>query len=60
MTQEQSFETTIFSPLKSSKEDAPVDDTRQWWIIMAVIVFCLAQAVVMFVYRRRILKVKPN
>lgn len=60
MTQEQSFETTILSPLKSSKEDAPTDDTRQWWIIMAVIVFCLAQAAVMFLYRRRILKVKPN
>ena len=53
MTQEQSFETTIYSPLKKSKEDTPVDDTRQWWIIMAVIVFCLVQAVVMFVYRRK-------
>lgn len=59
-TQEQSFETTIFSPLKNSREDAPADDTRQWWIIMAVIVFCLAQAAVMFVYRRKILMAKPN
>lgn len=53
MTQEQSFETTIYSPLKTSKEDAPVDDTKQWWIIMAVIVFCLVQAAVMFLYRRK-------
>lgn len=60
MTQEQTFETVILSPLKNSKEDAPEDDTRQWWVIMAVVVFCLVQAAVMFVYRRKILMARSN
>lgn len=53
MTQEQEFETTILSPLKAGQDDTPTDDTKQWWIIMGVIVFCLVQAAVMVLYRRR-------
>ncbi len=55
MTQEQDFETTILSPLKSEENNTPADDTRQWWIIMGVIAFCLVQAAVLFVYRRKYL-----
>lgn len=53
MTQEQEFETTILSPLKAEQNDTPEDDTKQWWVIMGVIVFCLVQAAVMVLYRRR-------
>ena len=55
MTQEQDFETSILSPLKSEENNTPTDDTRQWWIIMGVIAFCLVQAAVLFVYRRKYL-----
>lgn len=53
MTQEQEFETTILSPLKAEQNDTPMDDTKQWWIIMGVIVFFLVQAAVMVLYRWR-------
>lgn len=58
MTQEQEFETTILSPLKAEQNDTPADDTKQWWIIMGVILFCLVQAAVMVLYRKKFLAVR--
>ncbi len=52
MTQEQTFETDILSPLSGENEEESEDDTRQWWIIMVVIVVFLIQAAVIFFMRR--------
>lgn len=52
MTQEQSFETDILSPLSGENEEESEDDTRQWWVIMAVIVGFLILAAVIFFMRR--------
>ncbi len=52
MTQEQTFETDILSPLSGENEAEPEEDTRQWWVIMAVIVALLILAAVIFFVRR--------
>ncbi|MCI8964129.1 MAG: hypothetical protein HFG37_10535 [Eubacterium sp.] len=52
MTQEQTFETDILSPLSGENEVEPEEDTRQWWVIMAVIVALLILAAVIFFVRR--------
>lgn len=52
MTQEQTFETDILSPLSGENEAEPEEDTRQWWVIMAVIVALLILAAVIFFARR--------
>lgn len=52
MTQEQTFETDILSPLSGENEEEPGDDTRQWWIIMTVILVLLIQAAVIFFMRK--------
>lgn len=52
MTQEQTFETDVLSPLSGENEEKLEDDTRQWWVIMAVIVVFLIQAAVIFFMRR--------
>lgn len=52
MTQEQTFETDILSPLSGENEEESENDTRQWWIIMTVIVVFLIQAAVIFLMRR--------
>ena len=52
MTQEQTFETDILSPLSGENEEESEDDTRQWWVIMAVILGFLIQAAVIFFMRK--------
>ncbi len=52
MTQEQTFETDILSPLSGENEAESEDDTRQWWVIMAAIVALLILAAVIFFMRR--------
>lgn len=52
MTQEQSFETSLLSPLSGADDDAPKDDTTQWWIIMAVIIVFIVQAAAILLMRR--------
>lgn len=52
MTQEQTFETDILSPLSGENEAEPEEDTRQWWVIMAVIMALLILAAVIFFVRR--------
>lgn len=54
MTQEQTFETDILSPLSGENEAEPEEDTRQWWVIMAVIMALLILAAVIFFVRRSI------
>lgn len=52
MTQEQLFETSILSPLGEKNSGERVDDTKQWWVVMAVIAVLLVQAAVIFIMRR--------
>ena len=52
MTQEQLFETSILSPLSGENSGESVDDTKQWWVVMAVIAVLLVQAAVIFIMRR--------
>ncbi len=52
MTQEQLFETSILSPLGEENSGESVDDTKQWWVVMAVIAVLLVQAAVIFIMRR--------
>ena len=52
MTQEQPFETSILSPLSDENSGEGADDTKQWWVIMAVITVLIIQAAVIFFIRR--------
>ncbi len=53
MTEEQTFETAILSPLKEDSEEKPEDQTGQWWVIMGVIVSVLAAAAVVSVMKKK-------
>lgn len=54
MTQEQNFEVSILSPLNEGRKDIPADDTRHWWVVMAVIaVFLVLSAIWLGVIRFR-------
>ena len=52
MPQEQLFETSILSPLGEKNSGERVDDTKQWWVVMAVIAVLLVQAAIIFIMRR--------
>lgn len=52
MSKEQPFETSILSPLSGESSGESVDDTKQWWVVMAVIAVLLVQAAVIFIMRR--------
>ena len=52
MIQSQDFETSILSPLNEDTDKENVDDTRQWWLIMAVILIILFGAAVICIVRR--------
>lgn len=51
-TQEQTFETSILSPINQDEENGVKDDTSQWWIIMALIGSFLAVAAGLFFVRK--------
>lgn len=54
MTEEQTFETSILSPLKEDENDKPADNTGQWWVIMTIIaVFLGLAAIVFFVNKKK-------
>ncbi len=53
ITEEQTFETSIFSPLREEQNDTPVDNTGQWWVIMAILTASLAAAAAVFLVRKK-------
>lgn len=52
MTQEQTFDTSLLSPVSREDSDKMEDDTRQWWIIMGIILAFFIQAVLIYFMRR--------
>ena len=55
-TEEVTFTTTIKSPFSDQKEETTPDNTNQWWVIMAVILGCIAVAAGMIIVRKIHLK----
>ena len=55
-TEEVTFTTTIKSPFSNQKEETTPDNTNQWWVIMAVILGCIAVAAGMIIVRKIHLK----
>lgn len=51
-TQEQTFETSILSPIEKGEENEIEDDTGQWWVIMALIGAFLAAAAGVYIVRK--------
>lgn len=58
-TEEATFTTTIKSPFSDQKEETTPDNTNQWWVIMAVILGCIAVAAGVIIVRKIHLK-KPD
>lgn len=52
MMQEQTFDTSLLSPVSREDSDKMEDDTRQWWIIMGIILAFFIQAVLIYFMRR--------
>lgn len=50
---EQTFETSILSPINEEKNEQTVDDTTQWWILIAFIVVVIGAGMTLFVLRSR-------
>lgn len=59
MSEEQIFETSIMSPLNEKKDEEVLDDTSQWWVIMAVIAGILIAAAG-FLFARRLKELKEE
>lgn len=55
-TEEVTFTTTIKSPFSDQKEETTPDNTNQWWVIMAVILGCIAVAAGVIIVRKIHLK----
>lgn len=55
-TEEATFTTTIKSPFSDQKEETTPDNTNQWWVIMAVILGCIAVAAGVIIVRKIHLK----
>ena len=55
-TEEVTFITTIKSPFSDQKEETTPDNTNQWWVIMAVILGCIAVAAGVIIVRKIHLK----
>ncbi|MBU5476155.1 hypothetical protein KQI72_05460 [Eubacterium sp. MSJ-21] len=55
-TEEATFTTTIKSPFSDQKEETTPDNTNQWWVIMAVILGCIAVAAGVIIIRKIRLK----
>lgn len=55
-TEEATFTTTIKSPFSDQKEETTPDNTNQWWVIMAVILGCIAVAADVIIIRKIRLK----
>lgn len=52
MMQEQTFDTSLLSPVSREDSDKLEDDTRQWWIIMGIIAAFFIQALLIFFMKR--------
>ena len=52
-TIEQTFETSILSPLNEEKQEEIVDNTTQWWILIAVILVIIVAGITLFILRYR-------
>ncbi len=52
MSKEQSFETSLISPLNEKKNEEIPDDTSQWWVIMAALAGILIVAAGLIAARR--------
>lgn len=52
-TIEQTFETSILSPLNEEKQEETVDNTTQWWILIAVILVIIVVGITLFILRYR-------
>lgn len=55
-TEEVTFTTTIKSPFSDQKEETTPDNTNQWWVIMAVVIGCIAVAAGVIIVRKIHLK----
>lgn len=55
-TEEATFTTTIKSPFSDQKEETTPDNTNQWWVIMAVVIGCIAVAAGVIIVRKIHLK----
>lgn len=55
-TEEATFTTTIKSPFSDQKEETTPDNTNQWWVIMAVVLGCIAVAAGVIIVRKIRLK----
>ena len=55
-TEEATFTTTIKSPFSDQKEETTPDNTNQWWVIMAVVLGCIAVAAGVIIARKIHLK----
>lgn len=55
-TEEATFTTTIKSPFSDQKEETTPDNTNQWWVIMAVVIGCIAVAAGVIIARKIHLK----
>lgn len=55
-TEEATFTTTIKSPFSDQKEETTPDNTNQWWVIMAVVIGCIAVAAGVIIIRKIRLK----
>ena len=55
-TEEVTFTTTIKSPFSDQKEETTPDNTNQWWVIMAVVIGCIAVAAGVIIARKIHLK----
>lgn len=55
-TEEVTFTTTIKSPFSDQKEETTPDNTNQWWVIMAVVIGCIAVAAGVIIIRKIRLK----
>ena len=55
-TEEATFTTTIKSPFSDQKEETIPDNTNQWWVIMAVVIGCIAVAAGVIIVRKIRLK----
>lgn len=52
LSESMSFSTTILSPIKEKENVEPEDNTRQWWVIMAVIIGTIVAILTIFIIRR--------
>lgn len=55
-TEEATFATTIKSPFSDQQQQTTPDNTNQWWVIMAVILGCIAVATGVIIVRKIHLK----